>query len=94
MTRLAPYFFAAALAIAFLPAAAGAAEVKLGVPNPDESAGQLNAQEQQRIQQQQQKMQEQVDKLNKERMEQWRRENAQRLEEWKKEHPGAEVPQQ
>ena len=91
MHRLAPCIAATVFAVALWPALAPA-ETQLAQVNPDESAGQRNAQEQKRVQEEQQKMQREVDEINAKRLREWKEENERRMEEWKKEHPQAEQP--
>ncbi|MGB8273776.1 MAG: hypothetical protein WCF16_00730 [Alphaproteobacteria bacterium] len=87
MRRRAPFIIAAAI---FLAPMAVAAQTGAGPVNPDEMAGQLNAQEQLRVQQEQEKLQRDVAKQNEERLRAWEEENKRRLEEWKKAHPEAQ----
>jgi hypothetical protein len=88
MHRLAPYIAGTVFLIALWPALAPA-ETDLAQVNPDESAGQLNAGEQKRIQEEQEKMQREVEEINAKRLREWKEENERMMEEWKREHPEA-----
>ena len=77
------YFITAIMALGLL--AAGGA-VRAAETSTDNMANDLNAQQAQKLQQQQEEMNKKVEQQNAERMRQWREENEKRIEEWKKEN--------